>query len=204
MPAWRYGLASAARQTTHNRTTKPGDATRMRHTLLALTAAFAALLAYGYWHAATHATLSFSISDASPGARAYSLPGIELRLRDAAGHELAVARSQGPYHVIAIVEPAEFSCAALEQSAFASTTAREAWQACFARQSRWIAGWAGRIAAADLRAGDCRLSRIPLPVTTYNDWWLWWVPLPHVGGKPYALHSIALALDPSKCAVVRR
>ena len=175
----------------------------MRYALLAFIAICVALLGYGYWHVSTHATLSISISDATPGARLSGLAGFELRLRDASGGELAVARSQEPYHVVSIVEPSAFSCAAFEQSAAASVVARESWHACFERQSRWITGWGGRTAAADLRVGECRLSRVPLSVTTYNDWWLWWVPLPHVGGKPYALHSIALALDSSKCAVLR-
>jgi hypothetical protein len=175
----------------------------MRKAVLALGAAFAAILAYGYWHASTHATLSLSLLDARPGSGATGLAAVEMRLLDASGSQLALARSHGAYRVVSIVAPAAYSCVGLEEAAVASLAARDAWGECFQRQSRWIAQWANRIAAVDLRVGECRLPGVPVSTRVYGEWWLWWVPLPHVGGRPYTHHSLWLSIDPVRCTVAR-
>ncbi len=35
-----------------------------------------------------------------------------------------------------------------------------------------------------------------------NDWWLWWLPLPHVGGTPYANYSFQIFIDSANCVAV--
>jgi len=42
-----------------------------------------------------------------------------------------------------------------------------------------------------------------LPVTLSRNrhgWWLWWLPHPHIGGKPYTVYSASLKIDPLACA----
>ena len=44
-----------------------------------------------------------------------------------------------------------------------------------------------------------------LPVTSHKsngDWWLWWVPLPHIGGKPLTYYSLSIYVDGTNCAAV--
>ena len=44
----------------------------------------------------------------------------------------------------------------------------------------------------------------PVPVTSklYTDWWFWWVPLPHMGGRPIAHFAMSLHVDSAKCVAV--
>ena len=53
-----------------------------------------------------------------------------------------------------------------------------------------------KVRAAALESGACRIERLPVTVTEYPDtWWLWWVPLPHIGGNPYTSFAIAIEVD---------
>jgi hypothetical protein len=37
---------------------------------------------------------------------------------------------------------------------------------------------------------------VPVSVREYaDDWWLWWVPLPHLGGPPYTNLELTVNLD---------
>jgi hypothetical protein len=78
---------------------------------------------------------------------------------------------------------------------------RQAWQHCFAAQSRWMARWAPAVVAARVTLARCTVDRVPVQRRTSSDWWLWWVPLPHVGGTPSAYHALELHLDSARCAV---
>src|SRR5262249_50968384 len=40
------------------------------------------------------------------------------------------------------------------------------------------------------------IRRLPINVSKATDeWWLWWVPLRHVGGKPYTVFSVHIDFD---------
>jgi hypothetical protein len=66
-----------------------------------------------------------------------------------------------------------------------------------------MVGWIGRTRYLDIKVDRCDLKRVPVTVRERNDeWWLWWVPFGHIGGKPYRLFSLSLSIDRSKCTVV--
>lgn len=174
----------------------------MRRLLAVLAVLVGAVLGCGYWHQQTHATLSITVRDASQPRSYRGLPNVRLRLLDGNGSERAQA-SSGDDGVIALTAPQAFACRDAEQQATRSAEGREAWQHCFAAQSRFLADWVDRLSAADVAVGNCRL-RAPLRVDRYSDdWWLWWVPLPHVGGKPYRHYSVSLVVDAADCSVVK-
>jgi hypothetical protein len=51
--------------------------------------------------------------------------------------------------------------------------------------------------------GSCQLREVPVTVRMSNDeWWLWWVPLPHVGGLPRQYFELAVAIDSRACTAV--
>jgi len=176
-----------------------------RTTLLVLLLAVpAAVLAHGYWFAQTHGSLYISVSDVAERGRPKPVDGVGLRFRDAAGALLAEARSYPPYGTVYLTAPFEYACHEVEHRAPFSVSARGDWDRCFERQSRWVPTWIHRATSADLRSGPCTINGMPINVLEHGgEWWIWWVPLPHVGGKPYTLFSIYIQFDPLRCQTVR-
>ena len=160
------------------------------------------VLGYGYWFARSHGSLFVSVTDVSDRERPRALSPVALTLLEADGRALAEARTIDPVGAVYLTSPAEYSCWDVERRAPFSVEARHEWDQCFARQSRWIPTWIRRVTAVDLRAAPCLLQRIPVSVSEYPDtWWLWWVPLPHVGGKPYTSFNLSISIDLGRCAV---
>lgn len=161
-----------------------------------------AALAYGYWHGSSHGTLYVSALDVSDRQRPRPINDAELRFLDSAGKELAQARAEGPYGVVYLTQPALYSCHEIEKQAIPSSQSREAWGICFERQSRWLITWAREVRYIDMQSGVCRLQKIPVAVSEYaDDWWIWWLPLPHAGGKPYTSFSMSITVNLERCAI---
>lgn len=162
--------------------------------------AIAAVLGYGYWFGASHGALSVSVDDVSDRNHPHPVVPVELSFFDAKGTELAQASSSGPSGVIYVTSPAMYACHGVEERAPFSASAREEWDRCFEGQSRWVPTWIRRVAYVDLRSGRCAVRRLAPSISEYaDDWWLWWVPLPHNGGKPYTSFSVVIAFDQSQC-----
>lgn len=52
----------------------------------------------------------------------------------------------------------------------------------------------------DLKFGNCQLERIPVKIKeSKGDWWLWWVPHPHIGGRPYTRFTMSIQVDGNEC-----
>jgi hypothetical protein len=155
-----------------------------------------AVLGYGYRHHATHGYLSVSVVDA----QAVPIAGADVTLRDARGAVLGRWLARPPVGAMWLAEPAVYDCHQLESPATVSAEGRAAWDACFERYSRWVVTRAQAVAFADVHAGDCVLSRLPVTVTAFGDtWWLWWVPLPHIGGPPMQYFTVGVRLDRARC-----
>jgi hypothetical protein len=165
-------------------------------------AVVAAVLGYGYWYQATHGYLHVWVHEPRTAA---SVPDVDLVFLDAGGGQLARVRSLAPAGVIYIVGPAQYACYEIERKAAFSVEARMEWQRCFRNQSRWVSTWARQARTVDLKAGRCQLRGLPVVVReSGGDWWLWWLPLPHAGGKPHRTYSVTLELDSARCAVIER
>jgi hypothetical protein len=161
-----------------------------------------AILVYGYWHVSTHGSLYVSLLDISDRKNLRSVPDAELRFLDVAGKELAQAKTEGQYGTVYLSQPVSYSCHDIEKRAPFSLKARDAWGLCFEKQSRWLMTWVRRVKYVDLKSGNCRLKKIPISVSEYSDsWWIWWVPLRHIGGKPYTGFSMNIAFKRDHCAV---
>ncbi len=161
------------------------------------------MLGWGWWHAHTHASVHVAVNDIAlqtPQRRWAALDAGELVLRDASGRALAHGRISAPYGSVDFTDAAAGNCARFERQAPYDAAARAGWQACFESLSRWQAGWAREVTSASLSTGACRIDRLPVQVRRSADWWLWWVPLPHVGGTPYTNFSLELFIDSAKCA----
>ena len=160
-----------------------------------------AVLAYGFWHQRTHGVVYVSVRDTADRDRTRVLLDTDVRLLDADGTQLAQVSVIPPHGGFSISQPETYACHSPEGEAFFSTEARQTWRRCFERQSRWVVGWANDVKYADLRSGSCVLRRVPVTVRAFaGDWALWWIPMPHGGGRaPYSSFHVEVAFDSATC-----
>jgi hypothetical protein len=157
----------------------------------------AAVLGYGWWHARTHADVWLRVNDhagSTPQRLWADVNDAHVKLRDAAGAVLAEAALEPPHGLTRWTGP---SGAVLDCSGAARG---DAWQRCFDAQSRWMAQWAPRVSHARVMLGRCVVDAVPVTRKRYTDWWLWWVPLPHVGGTPVSHYTLELHVHSARCA----
>jgi hypothetical protein len=160
-----------------------------------------AALAYGYVRATSRAYVNVIV------ARAEAAPGVsgvraELILRDAAGNVLAQGETDDRFGFARFVHPTLGSCEEEEKAAAVSVEGRSRWQVCNTRKFEWQAQWSGRVSMMDVRFNACHLTSVPLQLSRRRDeWWLWWVPLPHIGGDPLTEFSAKLRVSENPCRV---
>ncbi len=62
----------------------------------------------------------------------------------------------------------------------------------------WIPQWAGKVKQVDVVYQGQIFAEIPVNVSVYNsDWYFWWVPLPHIGGRPYTYYRASITVEPT-------
>jgi len=158
------------------------------------------VLGWGYWHMITHATLNLSLDDVSlkTDRQAYGrVVNADIAFMDAMGVVLAKGKIREPYGLLSF---SDHDCSRYEQAASSNADARQSWQRCFEAQSRWLTTWVGRVRYASVTMNECRIEKLPALPKEYGDsWWIWWVPLPHIGGKPYTYFSLTLGVDGLHC-----
>jgi hypothetical protein len=155
-----------------------------------------AVLGYGYWFGQTHGALLVSVEDVSDREHPQNVTDIKLSFVDSSGRTVAEAAGIPPYGAIEIVSPSAYSCHDVERRAPFSVEARRQWDECFQRQSRWLPTWIRSVRSVNLRSESCSIRQLPVTVDAYPDtWWLWWVPLPHIGGKPYTSFSVRIEIN---------
>ena len=80
---------------------------------------------------------------------------------------------------------------------------QQEYAACYEVHSAWASGWASRVRSATVTVGGCALGNLPVNVYSSNaDWWLWWVPLPHVGGTPRRYFEHVVKVNTKSCTAV--
>jgi len=176
--------------------------------LLAAVAISALVLFWGYRYSLSHASLQLRVDDYALKSerQAYGVPhGVTLTLRDSAKGQLAVARSVEPLGYILAVHPSADigNCEHRGIRPSSGNGSQGDYPSCYEQYSAWSATWAPRVHSADVSVGSCQLREVPVTVRMSNDeWWLWWVPLPHVGGLPRQYFELAVAIDSRACAAV--
>ena len=166
----------------------------MRSFLTLALAIAAGVLGYGYWHAETHATFHMLLNEKTASGRFGQVLNAQLALLDVNGNVLAQGKTDEKFGVVLVAHPAAGYCG--------PDLSREAYHECFEAQSTWLTTWAANLRYVDLAIGQCRLQRVPVQVSTFKDnVFLWWIPLPHVGGRPYTHYSTELEIDSKTCAV---
>lgn len=157
------------------------------------------ILGYGYWHSYTHSSFYVSV-DVQEEADFEIDSMMSVEFLDSNGRVLANGVRDEQHDFLHLVHPAYGDCREVERMASFSEEARASWQECFERQSIWIANWIREVNKVNIMYGDCLIQNSPITVSSYNsDWYLWWVPHPHIGGKPYSDYSSTLTIDQRGC-----
>jgi hypothetical protein len=170
---------------------------RVVRALAVVGALAAAVVAYGAWQAGSRATVHLALHDHAGRTRERlwaDVTDARVRLVDRAGRLRAEAQLEPPHGLPRWLAPAG------EAVDCRPDMPREAWPACFEAQARWVAGWGAEVEQAEVTIGVCRIERVRVERRTSRDWLLWWVPLPHVGGRPLGYHALDLHVDGARCA----
>jgi hypothetical protein len=120
--------------------------------------------------------------------------GADLVFRDATGTALATARVDKPLGTVSMIHPTVGDCRREERQG------GDAWSACFDTQARWLMTWVPHVRSARVRVGSCTIEKVPvMPEESRDDWWLWWVPLPHIDNSTLTHFELTLWIDSAKC-----
>jgi hypothetical protein len=159
------------------------------------------VLAYGYWFGVTHGSLYITVMDVSDREHPRDTRPVQLLFQDSTGKVLAQATASESGDPISVIFPAMYSCREIEKRSISSPEAREDWATCFERQSRWLPKWVWNATFVEIRSSSCTIYRMPVSVSEHPDtWWLWWVPLRHIGGRPYTSFSFLILYNRTSCA----
>lgn len=173
---------------------------RFAQAALTLAAVFAVVLGWGYWYASRHADLQILVDDHSfrtPHDAYGSPPDVAVAFRDHSLRLLAEARSVQPQGYLLALHP-DASVGNCQHR-----SKQPDYSACYERYSAWSATWAPLVRRADIKVGTCALRDVPVTVYESNgEWFLWWVPLPHVGGLPRRYVTLSLAINSGSCVKV--
>ena len=158
------------------------------------------VLGFGYWHSITHGSthieLFFKSSDSD---KRGLLPEAEVFFIGSDNHILAKGISDENYGYIHLIHPEEGDCHKFGKMV-SNSQSRNLWQQCFEKQSTWIMKWVKDIHFVKIKHNLCTTGKIPIDISEYNsEWLLWWVPLPHVGGKPYSYFSSKIVVEEKSC-----
>ena len=170
-------------------------------TLLIIAVATLGILAFGYWHSATHSSLYVSL-DGAAEANEGNLATVEAQVQflDSRGTVLANGVRDKQYNFVHLLHPEHGDCHDIEKVAAFSNEARSSWQECFEHLSVWIANWVGDVERVNVRYDNCLIEDQPITISrSRTDWYLWWVPHPHIGGKPYSDYSATIVVDEKDC-----
>ena len=161
------------------------------------------IMGYGYWHVSAYGWLNLSLRDISGQERQYRLiKNAKIMFLGSEGNILAEGKSDNRIGVVYLSHPEVGFCVEEESRAPFSKDDRQNWYDCYEKQAKWVVQWIRDVKYIDLEFDTCQLKKIPVTVTeSKNDWWLWWVPHPHIGGKPSTYFSINIQVDRENCKV---
>jgi len=169
--------------------------------ILLIVAVIVCILVYGYWHSSTHASFHIQLNSKDVNKELEAIPRAEIIFMDAEGRVLAHGISDEQYNYVHLIHPEVGDCHEAEKLASSSKEAKKSWQECFEHLSTWTAKWASKVHRINLKTQSCLWRNIPVSVSaSKSDWFLWWVPHPHIGGKPYSHYSLNITVEEKSCA----
>ena len=170
-------------------------------TFLTIIVIIGCILGYGYWHSRTHASfyIHLEYKDINQD-KLQPLPKAELSFLDEHDKVLANGISDESFNYVHLIHPEVGDCHEVEKSASVSKQGMNAWQECFEHLSTWIPKWANKARRVTITLPDCTIKDLPISISKYNsEWFLWWVPHPHIGGKPYTYYRTNITIKKNDC-----
>ena len=169
--------------------------------LLIVAVGILSILTFGYWHSSTHSSFYVSLNvEGEANNKPLSTPEAKVEFLDSRGIVLANGVPDKQYNFVHLIHPAHGDCQEIEKMAAFSKEAKTSWQECFEHQSVWIAKWIRDVASVNVKYGNCLIQNSPVTISqSRSDWYLWWVPHPHLGGKPYSDYSATIAVNKKDC-----
>ena len=169
----------------------------MRRILVLVVGLLAGVYGYGYWHSASHATLTVLLSDSARKEREGRVLNAELVFLDASSKPIARGKTDHKLGLVLLRHPASGYCS--------PDVAPGVFRACVLAQSEWIGGWVNGLRFVSVVLGNCRIERVPVEVSANRDnLWTWWIPLARSGGTPYTRYNARLEVDSKVCTVTSR
>lgn len=167
--------------------------------LLIIVVVVLSALGYGYWHSSTHASFYVTLNVQGQADREpTSMPRVEFL--DSKGVVLANGVQDAQYNFLHLIHPVHGDCHEVEKIAAFSEEAKTSWQECFEHQSLWIAEWIRDVNKVNVAYDRCLIRNHSIAVSNpSSDWYLWWVPHPHIGGTPYSNYSATINVDEKDC-----
>ena len=149
---------------------------------------FIILPIYGYFFRETHSNLSVTFTSSKS-----NLSSAKVLFLDEKGNELGSGILINEY--IQVLHPTLGNCRA-------SNNVMN-FRSCFNRLTWFISSWVKDIDKIQVIHKNCITRPMDFEVSRMEDYgseiFTWWVPLPHVGGKPYASYHSTFHLLSSHC-----
>ena len=153
---------------------------------------WAAVTAFGYWHAATHATLAVQLAYKQDSGTLNRMRNGQVEFLDDNHAVLARATIDTRHSVVWLAHPDKGQCG--------PDLARDTSLECFQAQALWIPQWVRGVRYVNVTLERCSLAHKPVQLATRRDnLLLWWLPLPHRGRLPYTRYSATFAVDTRGC-----
>ncbi len=157
------------------------------------------ILTYGYWHSVTHGSVNIDLAyKASNIKKLELLPLAEVAFMNGTGKILAKGISDEKSGYIQLISPDNINCNKIIKPY--SKEGRKLWKDCFNKQAVWIPKWINHVSQVKVKHKNCISKNIPVVISEHNtEWFLWWVPLPHVGGIPYSYFRASIIIEENDC-----
>ena len=152
------------------------------------------LLGYGYWTAISFGYLALTLEVGG-----HKITNAKIQFRGENKELLAKGHTDNAFGIVYLDHPETGSCEAMEKQAPFSSEARKNWQNCSDTVARWTVKWAPLIRFVNIESPSCNVQLLPASAESFREqWWLWWVPLPHIGGRPYTYFRVEIPLEKVK------
>jgi len=178
----------------------------VRYALVLVGALIVGGFGWGYWHVSTHGDVNVSLNDVGlkTERQLWGKPSAaQVVFQDASGTTLARGAAEPPQGIVWIQHPVIGDCRREERQASSGEAGMAAWQECIGTKMRWVPTWIRQVRHVRVTLDGCTIERAPVSLDAYRDaWWLWWLPLPHVGGAPYTYYALAVWIDSRACRAV--
>ena len=156
---------------------------------------YAAACAYGYWHAATHATFEVQLIYRTETGVVNQMRNSLLEFLDNDGSVLARASIDTRQNVVWLAHPDKGQCGPGLKG--------DDYRQCVQTQAEWIPHCARDVLHANITLGRCSLARRPVRIDIRRDglalWWLTWMKPPPTGNRPFTRYSARIAVDNRGC-----